>query len=250
MTLALPILSITKWDIGWLKPGGLPQVNVQSLMQFDFVTLLSDPKSILIALPVAMIFFRLSGGFAIQAMPGGEPNLKSAWRRGRGLAIPILALVFQVMVMIWVATLVFVLPSHFLLLVLDPGDAHPLRFLVEILTVGLTLFYSFLLSVLFQLALHSLVQNRRGVGSAVLHAWRLAKNDPLATVRAALVESVLHISVFMSFMALYLVIGENHKLLFRAVAIALLAFTGCTRCFFWAQAYRGLGGISTAETRA
>ena len=120
-------------------------------------------------------------------------------------------------------------------------------------SIALILVYSFLLSVLFQIALHSLVQNRRGVGSALLHAWRIAKNDPLATTRAIMIDSVLYLTV-LSFHVLYFMVfqlnTDDMGWPIRLPAIAVEAFAGCTRCAYWARAYRALGGLSTASEEA
>src|SRR5205814_146529 len=72
-------------------------------------------------------------------------------------------------------------------------DAHdPLKLLLVGLALGpiVVLFASYLLaiSILSQLALQSLAHNRRGVGSALLHGWRIMRHDAWATARAVLVD--------------------------------------------------------------
>ena len=109
------------------------------------------------------------------------------------------------------------------------------------------LVYSFLLSILFQIALHSLVQNRRGVGSSLLHAWRIAKNDPMATARATLVDAVLCLTII----AIHLVGSLSLRIEILGIPLIVVfvlivdSFAGCTRCAYWARAYQALGGIST-----
>ena len=104
-----------------------------------------------------------------------------------------------------------------------------------------------MLSVLFQLALHSLAQNRRGAASALQHAWRIARNDPAATARATAVDAVLYFTI------LSLVVGlkaVQHALSLPEILLSipylvLVGFGGCARCAFWARAYQSLGGIRT-----
>jgi hypothetical protein len=110
--------------------------------------------------------------------------------------------------------------------------------------------YGFLLSVLFQLSLHSLVRNRRGVGSALLHAWRIARNDPFATTRAVLVDAVLYVTVLAVHGVVWLawsLSGELVLLLLVPLSLCIEAIVGGTRCAYWSSAYEGLGGISTVD---
>jgi len=215
-------------------------------------------------LPVILVCFRLVVGLAAVSPAatwreasgaGRAPRLRTVLRRGRGLVLPALGLWIQVVLLMFVAALVFVGPTQLLFDVLDSDLLVPLRVLVTGLMVALTLFYGFLLSIVFQLALHSMVQNRRGVGSALLHAWRVARNDPLATVRATLVDAMLYGATVAVYFATYMVVVVIAHL--RAEALWALvvpflfvvdALAGCTRCAYWARAYRALGGISTLET--
>ncbi len=192
------------------------------------------------------------------------PSLANAWRAGKGLSRSALGLWTQVLWMMFLAALFFVGPSQVLLSTLAIGENHPVRALLYGLVIALIAVYGFVLTVLFQLALHSLVQNRRGVGSALLHAWRIVRNDPTATGRATVVDLVLYLVVNafqwgligVTALAAHLVELAGMQTATYLVALpgivlvlALEAFTGCTRCAFWAQAYRSLGGLSTLAAR-
>ena len=58
--------------------------------------------------------------------------------------------------------------------------------------------YAVVLMVVNQLAMHSLAHNRRGVSSALTHAWRIIKASPMSVLRATVVDFVLVVSVFLA----------------------------------------------------
>jgi hypothetical protein len=228
-----------------------------------------DVVRILFLLLVLLIPFRLVAGLARLAPPeiwtsarerSRGPSFVQAWRYGATFTRSALGLWIQVLWMMFLAALFFLGPCHVLLMRLGLADDSPWRALLYGLTIGLIAVYGFVLAVLFQLALHSLVQNRRGVGSALLHAWRIARNDPQAAGRAAAVDGLLYL-VVLAFQAGLLLLttlatnlvelaGMKGAVLLVGLPGVLLvlvleAFAGCTRCAYWAQTYRSLGGIST-----
>ncbi len=233
-----------------------------------------DVLRILFLLLVLLIPFRLVAGLARLAPPEiwssararrRAPSFVQAWRSGASLTRSALGLWIQVLWMMFLAALFFLGPCHVLLMRLGLPDDSPLRALLYGLTIGLIAVYGFVLAVLFQLALHSLVQNRRGVGSALLHAWRIVRNDPLAAGRATAVDGLLYLVVLTFQGGLLLATGIATNLVELAgmkaavilvgvpgllLVLVLEAFAGCTRCAFWAQAYRSLGGISTVGSTA
>ncbi len=99
--------------------------------------------------------------------------------------------------------------------------------------------YAAVVSVLFQLALHSLAQNRRGVVSALQHAWRLTQNDPWATLRAALVDCALS--------AVLAILGFTHSGPIFVVGVMLGAIAGVARALYWGRVYRALGGLTPED---
>ena len=135
------------------------------------------------------------------------------------------------------------------------GPDNPVTVLIAG-AVGVAIYvYGFVLSVLFQIALHSLVQNRRGVGSALLHAWRIAKNDPMATVRATVVDAIVFLVAWTTIFVYLELLGtlplpRIAGLVTVIPAFALEGLIGCARCAYWARAYEALGGISTLPTEA
>jgi small-conductance mechanosensitive channel len=175
---------------------------------------------------------------------GGPPTLRAMWSAGRGLTLSTMGLWFQVILLsVAAAVLLAVLPA-FALSQLVREDT--VRMLLLFPLVAFLLFYLLLLNLLFQIALHSLAQNRRGAASALTHAWRIARNDPWATARATLIDFLLYVTVHViafvvSFALMMTCIGIPAGVL---VLFAAGGFLGVTRACYWARAYRALGGLS------
>ncbi len=106
--------------------------------------------------------------------------------------------------------------------------------------------YAAVVSVLFQLALHSLAQNRRGVVSALQHAWKLAQNDPWASFRAALVDCALSLVLWTILAA-----GSHFNFglapIITAAHVILTAIAGVARALYWGRVYRALGGLTPED---
>lgn len=212
----------------------------------------------LMTLFLAPVLFRLLAGFAGSfAQPRDRdgrqrPTLGSSWREGRGLAFSTAGLWFQVILMLLGAVLLFSGPTSVLLRFLPfPAETLPGVVLIG-MCVALVLLYGFVLTVLFQLGLHSLVRNRRGVGSALLHSWRIAKQDPVATTRAALVDFLMLVGAFVAWLTLSVsselattVLPGLVDWLLDLVELALVAIAGHARCAYWSRTYEILGGLAT-----
>lgn len=257
-TFGLTVLSVavpgTRWE-GLLSNLRLPLDIKRS---FEPLVLYRDvPLPIFILL--CLVSFRVVAGLArlspreVWLDARGHrraPKLRQAWRAGKGLTRATMGLWIQLLLMMFFAALIFVGPARLLIDVLNVDGNSIVSVLVSGIAVGLILFYGFLLSIVFQIALHSLVQNRRGVASALLHAWRIAKNDPMATARATIVDAVLYFTVAIGLLAAISLLRLDLPLLGTPILAAMLlleALAGCTRCAYWARAYRALGGISTLE---
>ncbi|MFT5052790.1 MAG: hypothetical protein ACI8QZ_004227 [Chlamydiales bacterium] len=208
---------------------------------------------------VTPLFFRLVAGLAVLSPAANweearghrrAPKLGAAMRKGRGLAWPVIALWAQFLAMMFGAALIFVGPAKVFTEALTLEASNPITVLIAG-AVGVAIyFYGVVLSVLFQIALHSLVQNQRGVGSALLHAWRIAKNDPMATVRATVVDATVFVVAWTTIFIYMMILGAlplpgSISVLAALPAFALEGVIGCTRCAYWARAYEALGGIST-----
>ena len=106
------------------------------------------------------------------------------------------------------------------------------------------LIYVLVLSVLYQLALNSLAQNRRGMASALQHAWRIARNDPWATMRATIVDLEIYVVVLTLTRLASLSSHPNPPAVLILAFSCLLGFVGVARAGYWARSYRALGGLA------
>jgi hypothetical protein len=176
------------------------------------------------------------------------PRLRDAWRAGRGLTLSAFGLWLQlVLLMTLTFALLVGLPVLILLLLIEQVSAWFSVGLVLLTPLlALLIFYLLMLSLLFQLALHSLAQNRRGAASALIHAWRIVRNDPWATARATIVDFLLNLTVWLTVVAVSALLALTciGIALWPLVWVALSAFMGVTRACYWARAYRALGGLS------
>jgi hypothetical protein len=201
--------------------------------------------------------FRLVAGLARVSPPeawreacGGRrtPRLRALWKNGAGMTLSTLGLWLQLMVMVAGALLLILLPAELASRWLVSANATPeaMRWVLAALLIGpiVTFFacYALAVAVLCQLALHSLAHNRRGVGSALLHGWRIMRHDPWATARAVLVDLVLTMSV----LALWWILSWVVPVEWVGVVLFVLltGFAGVARSGYWARAYRALGGLS------
>ncbi len=175
--------------------------------------------------------------------------LRRVWSEGRGLALVAFGLWAMLLLLLFGAMLFLIGPVVALVKVLGLARLSPLFAGLLVPVLLLILAYASVLMVLNQLALHSLAHNRRGVASALTHAWRLVRASPMDALRATLVDFAL----FLSIVAVNLVLS-NVLLAPRAfaglaalIALLLYGFAGVTRAGFWARTYRALGGLSSAD---
>lgn len=208
----------------------------------------------LFALVVWIVSWRLMAGLARVAHPqdwarwneahGRPPRLREVWDAGRGSTRGALGLWLLISLMLLIVLAILLSPVGLSALG-RPRDLEPIGLLLIGPILIFLVTYASVLSVLHQLALHSLVRNRRGVGSALTHAWRIARHDPLRTFQAMLPDLVLAITTSA---AGWLVFGLFGGGTLAAVLIwAVNGFAGVTRAAYWAQAYRALGGLAPED---
>ena len=224
---------------------------------------------VLLLLPLTLLAFRLIVGLAKVSDPlhaessvelvGTESSgvqvargarLGDLWRQGKGLAVVAFGLWGMLLLMLFGAMLVLIAPVVALLKLFDLARFSALFAGLLLPVLLLVLAYASVLMVLNQLALHSLAHNRRGVASALTHAWRLVRASPLGALRATLVDFVLFLSVLVAEVVLGSAVrtGSGPVPAVQSVLVfALLGFAGVTRAGFWARTYRALGGLSQAD---
>jgi len=211
------------------------------------------------------IFARLVSGLAALALPEDwyapnargrprkAPGGRRLWAAARGLVWATVGLWLQVLIMMFGAVVIFLGPTRLFMEMIGLARDDPFGVLLTGASLALIAFYGFVLSVLFQISLHSLVQNRRGVASALLHGWRIAKNSPIATARATIVDALLYFGSWATSMALvigavYLSGMASPMLLISGTCVFVLeGVVGGTRCAYWARTYHVLGGVSIRE---
>lgn len=174
-----------------------------------------------------------------------EPGLRRLWQEGKGLALVAFGLWSTLLLLLFGAMLVLIGPVVAFLKLFGLARFSPLTAGLILPALLLVLAYAAVLMVLNQLALHSLAHNRRGVASALAHAWRLVRASPLGALRATLVDFVLFLSVL--FVSGILAPGSLRDTPLVLVVLALNGFAGVTRAGYWAHTYRALGGLSSAD---
>jgi hypothetical protein len=176
---------------------------------------------------------------------GRRPNLASVWESGRGLMGASFGLWLQ---MTFFLALVVGIGHSFFDGFVDQGtNFDVLAYVVGGPLLCLALAYALTLSVLYQLALQSLAQNRRGVVSALQHGWRLIRNDPRAAIRVVVFDALVSLPVIV-FVRIQPTLGDQLGVLpagaTALLAVMLLAILGVTRAGYWASCYRKLGGLA------
>ena len=225
--------------------------------------LLGSCLSLSLVVGLALIASRLSAGLAACASPetwrqiGGDttpPGLRSAWEAGQGMTWSALGIWVLLLLMRLVALLVIGLPVLLFQGLLPEGTSAGLGILLGIVYLplaGILIIYFIVLAALHQLALHSLVQNRRGMTSAIQHAWRLFRVDASISLSCLLVEASCLLvfalagtaAGFVSILFCCLIV-----LVLPLTLAALKGFQGVLRAAFWARAYRDMGGATAADT--
>jgi hypothetical protein len=166
------------------------------------------------------------------------PSLRDAWRHSRGMTLEIFGLwlclqglLFGCFGLVMGPILLLVNQLHLELL----GNFLLIPLALPLLLIFL---YASVLGALNQLALPSLVFNRRGPASALTHAWRLVRSDPWAVTRAMLIDLALQIVLFR------MNPGEGKWDIFLAL---MFGITGVARACYWARVYTELGGLRAVD---
>ncbi|MDZ4774627.1 MAG: hypothetical protein SGI72_15985 [Planctomycetota bacterium] len=175
------------------------------------------------------------------------PRIRTLWKSGSGMTLSVIALWLLLVVTIGLSLLAVAWPTEHLVRPFGRdalGGVGRSLFGVFLLGPLVLLFVSYALSmaVLTQLALHSLAHNRRGIGSALLHGWRIMRHDVPATSRAVIVDVLLTFAILLATTMIGSVIPFDW--LDTVLGFVLSGFAGVARAAYWARAYRALGGLS------
>lgn len=172
-------------------------------------------------------------------------TLRSVWRAGKGLSASALGMWLMLLGLLFGTMLFLIGPLVTLVRILGLEEFSTVFGGLVLPVMILLVMYAVVLQVVNQLALHSLAHNRRGVASALIHAWRLLRNSPWGAARATLVDLSLFAMVFVAASLIRSVLGGGFTA--EALALCLAGFAGVTRAGFWARTYRGIGGLSSAD---
>ncbi|MAF64681.1 MAG: hypothetical protein CMJ84_03340 [Planctomycetes bacterium] len=240
----------------WDGPGGLPGVIGLPPASAGLAGVcLSLP-----ALPLLLVFARLIVGLArvgaprewVLAAPAGKsPRLGAVWAAGEGLSLAAAGMWVLLATMLIGASLLLVMPAQELTRWAIDSLGIPRALAIGTLLgppLLLLAAYATVVSVIQQLALQSLVHNRRGVGSALVHAWNLARRAPWATLRSLSLDVVLVVVVgALAFTVDHACEVLGSATLGRLLSACLAGFVGVTRAGYWARSYAALGGLTPAD---
>ena len=236
---SLPDLAGVRIDLA----GGILASLDQFLPAQGFVHGPNDSVSVLaLVLPMGLLAARLSAGLASVAAEEERCGLGEAWQRGRADTRATLCIWALLALLLVGVLLITVLPLIGLVQSFGLREFSPLIALLVTPALLVVFCYAALLQIVQQLALHSLVHNRRGVSSALTHAWRLVRNAPWSVLRAAALDLIL---VFACLALVHISrrvdigpVGNLSKLL----SLAVMGYLGTVRATFWSRVYRDLGG--------
>ena len=236
----------------------------------------------------AVLAPRISAGLARVTTPEAweelsagrpTPRLRDVWRAGHGLGWQTFGLWMNALVMLVIPAFLVLAPPLYLLehFQLKPGDSFDSGTLICALVLGpfagVVLLFGLVLSVLQQLALQSLVHNQRGVSSALLHAWRIARHDPWSTARAVLVDFIAMLTALvvwgvavvalplwaLAFCCLSpLILGavvirpvwfkRTGRIVLGLLLLLVPGLIGIVRAAYWSRVYRALGGLAPSDS--
>jgi hypothetical protein len=230
------------WTALRVAGGGTPQVPLPVYVpQVADLDLLHGLAVLIAGLPLWLVCFRLVTGLAWVSMPDAwehargarrSPGIGAAWRAGRGVTWSGFGL-WGVMRVLNVVALFIVLGPFLLLfgmLELPPSLIAVALFVPALFLVV----YGTALEVLTQLALHSLAHNRRGVASAIQHAWRLVRVDPWASLRTTVVDLAVQLLLLTALAVLEGAACCMEPLVWL-LYVLLLGFLGVARAPVWAR---------------
>ncbi|MEM6673717.1 MAG: hypothetical protein AAF726_12805 [Planctomycetota bacterium] len=242
--------------LAWVL-GGIAALTALSLADGDTAVVsrtigsdLAEPGSaaaiaaLLLSIPLILVAARVSAGLARIVAPGApdgrKPTLRNSWRSGVSVQVSAVGVWLQIFGMMASGTLILLGPLVLLALSVGGDTLGPFGVVLSGLALTLTLVYGAELGALQELALASLVRHRRGVGSAVLHGWRMMRAHPGPSRRIATIEFVARFVTVAAVVAVTRRAGLGAGV---ATFCALGAITGSVRAHLWANAYPRLGGL-------
>lgn len=249
VTAGLMLLSMAFDDLSTVRKAVGPLFHVPSLS--------GNLEVLLIAVPTLVIAVRIAAGLGAIASDGvgqgSGANAWRAWKLGRRDTIAGVGIALQIFGMMAIATLVLLAPLMCLSSIMGPDTLGLFGVVLAGLALAFMLVYGAALGALQELSMASLVRHHRGVGSAILHGWRLMRARPLSSQRMAAAEFASRIIV----VGLAVTVGRTVGWAWGIGTLVLFgALVGGLRCHAWSLAYPRIGGLTrvpgepTAESAA
>ena len=216
---------------------------------FDLPRVTHPGLVLLVTLPTLVLATRIAAGLGAIASDGvgqrSGANAWRAWKLGRRDMLPSVGIAVQIFGMMASATLVLLAPVVLLSDVVGKETLGLFGVILSGLALTFMLVYGAALGALQELSMASLVRHHRGVGSAILHGWRLMRARPLSSQRMAAAEFSSRLAVVgLAVTAGRAVPGSHGWAYGLATLVFLGALVGGLRCHAWALVYPRIGGLA------
>ncbi|MFT5732864.1 MAG: hypothetical protein ACJAZN_000777 [Planctomycetota bacterium] len=240
VTAGLAVLSLLFDDLSLVSQAVGPLFTIPSVME--------NVDALLIAIPIVFVAMRIAAGLATIASEGvgqgGGANAWRAWKLGKRATLSSIGIAAQIFGMMTAATLVLLTPLVFFASVVGKDTLGLFGVVLSGLALAFMLVYGAALGALHELSMASLVRHNRGVGSAILHGWRLMRARPLSGQRMAAAEFSSRIIVVGLAVTIGRVAGWAWGM---SVLILFGALVGGLRCHAWSLAYPRIGGLARVQ---
>ncbi|QDV07879.1 hypothetical protein Poly30_34130 [Planctomycetes bacterium Poly30] len=237
VTLGLTILSMLFDDLSLVSQAVGPLFTIPNLAE--------DVEVLAIAIPIVLIALRIAAGLGTIASDGvgqgSGANAWRAWKLGKRDTVAALGIAVQICGMMTTATLVLLTPLVFFASVVGKDTLGLFGVVLSGLALAFMLVYGAALGALQELSMASLVRHHRGVGSAILHGWRLMRARPRSSQRMAAAEFASRILV----VGVAIGMGRAAGWAWGVAMLVLFgALVGGLRCHAWSMAYPRIGGLA------
>ncbi len=212
---------------------------------FTVPKVFDDVRIFLVGAPALAICMRIASGLGTIASQGqgqgSGANAWRAWKLGKRDTIASIGIAIQIFGMMASATLVLLAPLVFVATLLGQDTMGLFGVVLSGLALAFMLVYGAALGALQELSMASLVRHHRGVGSAILHGWRLMRARPRSSQRMAAAEFASRIIV----VGLAITVGRVAGWGWGMAQLVLFgALVGGLRCHAWSLAYPRIGGLT------
>ena len=230
---------------------GAPDPPV-STSWFDIARIVNSPPAperllvlMLVFAPIVFLSVRIAAGLARIASEGsgqrGSDRFVRAWRLGGATQFAAFGVWVQVAGMMAAATAALLLPLAATSRLASQHSALvPLHVVLSGLGASFAVVFGAGLGAVQELSMASLGRHERGVGSAVLHAWRMVRSQRSISRRMSFAEATSRVVEVAVASWLALVAGPWVGISALVLAGALI---GGIRSQAWSLAYPRLGGI-------